>query len=71
MCLETSQLLPQHAIVHTVFELPQQGGIINVEGEIVWSKAPGTSGIRFNHLPATSQKRLTDWLEAKLPREFV
>lgn len=71
MCLETSQLLPQQATVQIAFELPPHGGLLNADGEVVWSKSPGESGIRFNHLPAASQKRLTEWLEAKLPREFV
>lgn len=71
MCLETEELLPQHALVRVAFELPQQGGLVNVEGEIVWAKSPGQSGLRFNHLPAVSHTRLTEWLEAKLPQEFA
>lgn len=70
MCLETKELLPQDVTVRITFELPQNGGLINVEGDVVWVKAPGKAGVRFRHLPATSQKRLTDWLEAKMPREF-
>jgi hypothetical protein len=64
MCLQTRELLPQHAIASVTFELPKNGGLISVEGEVVWAKAPGKAGIRFNHLPAVSQKRLTEWLEA-------
>ncbi len=71
MCLETRELLPQHAVVAIAFELPQHGGLINLEGEVVWAKLPGRSGIRFNHIPSTSQKRLTAWLESKLPPEFA
>lgn len=70
LCLETKELLPQHVTIHATFELPESGGLINVEGDVVWAKAPGKSGVRFHHLPATSQKRLSDWLEAKLPPEF-
>ena len=69
--LQTRELLPQHATVRLSFELPQNRGLISVEGEVVWAKAPGQAGVRFTHLPATSQKRLTDWLEALLPPEFA
>lgn len=70
ICVQTHDLLPQHATVRVAFELPDNGGLINAEGEVVWGKAPGKSGVRFSHLPASSQKRLTQWLENKLPPEF-
>lgn len=71
MRLQTRELLPQHATVRLSFELPENRGLISVEGEVVWAKAPGQAGVRFTHLPATSQRRLTDWLEALLPPEFA
>jgi len=70
MCLETPELLPQHATMRATFELPENGGLINVEGEVVWAKSPAKSGVRFTKVLAVSQKRLTDWLESKMPREF-
>jgi PilZ domain len=71
MALATKELLKQQATVHATFELPENGGQINVEGDVVWAKAPGHSGIRFTRLPAASQKKLTEWLDAKLPPEFM
>ncbi|HLJ27496.1 MAG TPA: PilZ domain-containing protein [Candidatus Angelobacter sp.] len=66
MCIETTELLSQEATVNLAFELPDNGGLVNVEGEVMWTKSPGHAGIRFNHLPEASEKRLTDWLETKL-----
>lgn len=71
MCLETLELLPQQATVRVTFELPENHGLVNVEGQVMWAKSPGKSGLRFNHLPAVSQKTLTDWLEAKQPPQFT
>lgn len=71
MCLHTRQLLPQQATVAVNFELPQQGGLVTLEGEVVWAKSPGRCGLRFKHIPAAAQKRLMAWLESKIPREFT
>lgn len=71
MCIESRELLPQHATVSVAFELPENGGLINVEGDVVWSKSPGRSGIQFSRIAAAPQQRLTDWLETKVPPEFA
>lgn len=70
MCIETPELLPQQATISLAFDLPESGGLINVEGDVVWSKSPGRSGIRFSRIAAAPQKRLSDWLETKVPPEF-
>jgi CheY-like chemotaxis protein len=69
VCLETAEMLPQHATVRVSFQLPQ-AGLFYAAGEVMWAKASGQSGIRFTHVPGADQKRLDEWIDTLLPAEF-
>lgn len=71
MCLETKFMLPQNAGVHVSFNLPQNGGLVDLAGTVVWAKSSGQSGIKFTNVSGLAQKRLEDWLQSKVPNEFV
>lgn len=71
LCLETKFMLPQHAGIHVSFNLPQNGGLVDLAGTVVWAKSSGQSGIKFTSTSGLAQKRLEDWLQSKVPHEFV
>lgn len=71
ICLETMSMLPQHATVRVSFDLPVNGGLMDFAGIVVWTKASGQSGIKFTNVSASAQKQLDDWINSKIPGEFV
>lgn len=64
-------MLPQHATVRVSFDLPANGALVGFAGIVVWTKASGQSGIKFTNVSASAQKRLDDWINSKIPGEFV
>ncbi len=68
-CLQTREMLPQHAIVRIEFQLPDNSALIHAAGSVMWSKAPGKTGIKFTNIPIAERVSLNAWLESTVPHE--
>ncbi|HLY99493.1 MAG TPA: PilZ domain-containing protein [Candidatus Angelobacter sp.] len=63
------RMLPLGATMQLSFPMPETNESMNVSGTVIWACDNGRAGIRFNHIPASEQKKLNDWIESKLPIE--
>jgi len=63
------RMLPLGSTVQLSFPMPETHELVNLAGTVMWACDNGRSGIRFNHAPAAEQKKLTSWIESKLPME--
>ncbi len=68
-CLQTTEMLPQHASVRIEFQLPDNSALVHAVGSVMWSKAPGKTGVRFTNIPVAERSSLNAWLESVLPHE--
>jgi CheY-like chemotaxis protein len=58
--------LPPYCKVYLQFALPGNTSQIRLAGEVMWQDSGGRVGIRFAHVPQTSRRVLTGWLQANL-----
>jgi len=52
------------------FTLPGTGAALEVQTEIAWADLKGCVGLRFIHVPASSQGLLENWLNDQMEREI-
>ena len=57
--------LPNSALVHLSFELPEGGVHVEAEGEVAWTIANGQTGFRFLGMGAEIRQQLAEWLAAR------
>ena len=57
--------LPNSALVHLSFELPDGGVHVEAEGEVAWTIANGQTGFRFLGMGAEIRQQLAEWLAAR------
>ncbi|HET9183668.1 MAG TPA: PilZ domain-containing protein [Candidatus Angelobacter sp.] len=72
LCMQTNEMLPQHAKIEFVLPLPSPYGRVRVAGRVVWSHTSGRSGIKFTTVHAPDQRKLEDWADSlySLPVEI-
>lgn len=63
LCIQTPEMLPQEAVLETVFRLPLSHATVQLAGRVVWSHASGRSGVKFMNLDAHNQHKLEDWAD--------
>ncbi len=68
-CMQTAEMLPQHAAVRVEFQLPDNSGLIHAAGSVMWTQASGKTGIKFSNMPIAERITLNAWLESVLPRD--
>ncbi len=66
MAFQTKDKLPPYCKVYLEFALPGNASQIRLAGEVMWQDSSGRVGIRFAHVPQTSRRMLTGWLQANL-----
>jgi CheY-like chemotaxis protein len=62
--------LPKNATPRLRFTLPGTGAALEVQTEIAWADLKGCVGLRFIHVPASSQGLLENWLNDQMEREI-
>ena len=62
--------LPKGAVPRVKFALPGSDIHIDVAAEVAWIDLKGFAGLRFQHMPKSSQIELEHWLDAHMEREF-
>lgn len=62
--------LPKGAVPRLKFALPGSDIHIDVAAEVAWVDGKGFVGLRFQHLPKSSQTELDHWLDTHMEREF-
>ena len=70
MALILREALPKGATPHVKFRLPESSIEFDVEAEVAWADFKGLAGLRFHHVPATSQAQLEEWLDDRMEEEF-
>jgi hypothetical protein len=55
--------------VRIEFQLPDDSALVHAVGSVMWSKAPGKTGIKFTNIPVAERSSLNAWLESTLPHE--
>lgn len=66
MSIKCSQLLRQQQLVLARFGLPDTAELLCVSAQVVWTRADGTVGLRFNDVAEPTAKVLRNWVEEKL-----
>jgi hypothetical protein len=66
MSIKCSQLLRQQQLVLARFGLPGTDELLCVSAQVVWTRADGTVGLRFNDVPEPTVKALRNWVEDRL-----
>jgi CheY-like chemotaxis protein len=69
MRLDARTKLPEGGTVNVDFRLPEIGEAVHASGKVIWVNESGHAGIKFNHLRASEEKYLHQWLNSMLPRE--
>lgn len=62
--------LPKGATPQLKFTLPGSDIHMDVTTEVAWTNGKGLSGLRFHHLPKSSQTELENWLDAHMEEYF-
>jgi CheY-like chemotaxis protein len=68
-CLQTTEMLPQHATVRIEFQLPDNSALVHAVGAVMWTQASGRAGVKFTNIPFTERASLNAWLESILPHD--
>jgi CheY-like chemotaxis protein len=66
MAMQCDRKLPPSCKIYLQFSLPSNPSSIKLAGEIAWQDSSGRVGIRFAHVPQSSQRVLKQWLEQNL-----
>jgi hypothetical protein len=64
LCIQAGEMLPQEAVLETVFRLPSSNSTIQLIGKVVWSHSSGRSGVKFMNLDTSDQRKLEDWADS-------
>jgi hypothetical protein len=64
------EALPKGATPHLKFSLPDSNLHMDVEAEVAWADFKGLAGLRFHHVPKSSQTLLEQWLDDQMEQEF-
>jgi CheY-like chemotaxis protein len=70
MAVLVREALPKGATPHVKFHLPESTLDFEVEAEVAWADFKGLAGLRFHHVPASSQALLEQWLDDRMEEEF-
>lgn len=62
--------LPKGTVPQVKFALPGSDIHIDVAAEVAWVDLKGFAGLRFQHMPKSSQTELEHWLDAHMESEF-
>jgi CheY-like chemotaxis protein len=68
-CMQTGEMLPQHAAVRIEYPPPDNSGLIHAAGSVMWTQASGRTGIKFTNIPIAERASLNAWLESILPHD--
>lgn len=69
MALMLHQALPKDANPRVQFTLPDVNLAFDVEAVVAWADMKGNVGLRFLHVPATSQQVLESWLNTQMEKQ--
>jgi hypothetical protein len=64
------EALPKGATPHLKFSLPDSTIRVEVEAEVAWADFKGLAGLRFLHVPKSTQAELEQWLDDRMEQEF-
>ena len=67
LCLQTSETLPQHAMIRIEFQLPNSSTLIHAAGYVTRTQVAGRAGVQFSSIPTADRAKLNAWLESNLP----
>jgi CheY-like chemotaxis protein len=70
IAFHSQEKLPPYCKVYLQFALPGNNSQIRLAGEVMWQDSGGRMGIRFAHVPQTSRRMLTSWLQANLASQL-
>jgi CheY-like chemotaxis protein len=62
--------LPKGATPQLKFALPGSDIHMDLAAEVAWTDVKGLAGLRFQHVPKSSQTELEHWLDARMEEEF-
>jgi DNA-binding response OmpR family regulator len=70
IALMLPEALPKGATPQLKFLLPASDIHMDVVAEVAWNDVKGLAGLRFQHVPKSSQTELEHWLDARMEEEF-
>ena len=70
MALMLREALPKGAMPRVKFSLPSSTISMELETEVAWTDVKGHAGLRFQHVPKSSQLELEHWLDQRIEQEF-
>jgi DNA-binding response OmpR family regulator len=68
IALQVHQALPKNAAPRLKFTLPDTNLSFDLESEVAWADIKGFVGLRFPHLPASTQEQLERWLDNQMEK---
>ncbi len=70
IALMLHEALPKGAAPMLKFSLPHTDIHMEVEAEVAWADVKGLAGLRFLHVPKSSQQELEYWLDQRMEEKF-
>jgi ActR/RegA family two-component response regulator len=70
IALMLHEALPKGATPMLKFSLPHTDIHMEVEAEVAWADVKGLAGLRFLHVPKSSQQELEYWLDQRMEEKF-
>lgn len=70
IALQLPDGLSKGATLQLKFTLPGSDIHLDVAAEVAWTNGKGLSGLRFQHIPKSSQTELENWLNAHMEQHF-
>jgi CheY-like chemotaxis protein len=64
------EALPKGASPQLKFTLPGSDSLLEIAAEVAWADMKGLAGLRFQHVPKSSQAEIEHWLDAHMERQF-
>lgn len=71
IALMLHQALPKNASPRLQFALPETNAAFDVEAVIAWADIKGHVGLRFMHVPQSSQEVLEKWLNEQMEKQPI
>ncbi len=69
MALIVRQALPKNASPRLQFTLPDSNLVFDLEAVVAWADIKGHVGLRFLHVPQSSQEQLEKWLNEQIEKQ--
>lgn len=69
MAIMVRQALPKDASPRLQFTLPDSNASFDLEAVVAWADSSGLVGLRFLHVPQSSQQLLDQWLSQQLEKQ--